>query len=394
MSRWPLVPLGEVLTQFGEYIDAPEPKAYPKLSVKLYGRGVALDAPADGASLRMKRHQLAKAGQVILSEIWGKKGAIGFVPPEGDGALCTSHFFLFDIDGARLEPRWLNCIFQANYLQEQLDAEAKGTTGYAAVRPAHLLKAVIPLPPPEEQRRLIQRIDALAAKIADAQSLRRDATEAASALMKSAMRSVFQRLDVKQTTALHQVCAAIIDCLHSNPVYSDGGMPTVRSPDVGWGRLNLATALKTDEAEYRRRTMRGEPRAGDIVIVREGGGTGKAGLVEEGQRLSLGQRVMMLRPDTSKIEPRFLLYQWLSPLVFEEQIVGRMMGSASPHLNIGAAKQFQLRVPALDQQRRVVSYLDQLRAEADALRQQQEEAGEELDAMRPAILDRAFKGEL
>src|SRR5690606_6015842 len=95
--KWPMVKLGEVLTLYAEYIGAPEPREYKKLSVKLYGKGVVLNAPANGAALKMKRHQIAKAGQVILSEIWGKKGAIGLVPPEGDGALCTSHFFLFDV---------------------------------------------------------------------------------------------------------------------------------------------------------------------------------------------------------------------------------------------------------------------------------------------------------
>ena len=79
-KHWPMVPLAEVLTQDQAYIDAPEPKEYPKLSVKLYGKGVVLDAPADGASLKMQRHQIAKSGQVILSEIWGKKGAIGLRP--------------------------------------------------------------------------------------------------------------------------------------------------------------------------------------------------------------------------------------------------------------------------------------------------------------------------
>ena len=48
------------------------------------------------------------------------------------------------------------------------------------------------------------------------------------------------------------------------------GDTSVRSPDVGGGTLNLATALKTDEAEYRRRTVRGEPQQDDIVMVREG----------------------------------------------------------------------------------------------------------------------------
>lgn len=109
---WPRVLLGEVLTQNTEFISAPEARLYPKLSVKLYGKGVVLDAPADGMLLKMKRHQLARAGQVILSEIWGKKGAIGLVPPEGEGALCTSHFFLFDIKNERIEPDWLQLLFK------------------------------------------------------------------------------------------------------------------------------------------------------------------------------------------------------------------------------------------------------------------------------------------
>lgn len=115
-QSYPMVPLGDVLTLYQEYIEAPEPKIYPKLSVKLYGKGVVLDAAVDGSSLKMQRHQIAKRGQVILSEIWGKKGAIGFVPTEGDGALCTSHFFLFDTHHDMIEPKYLQAIFTANYL--------------------------------------------------------------------------------------------------------------------------------------------------------------------------------------------------------------------------------------------------------------------------------------
>ena len=185
MKPWPTARLGEVLTHYTEYIEAPESREYRKLSVKLYGKGVVLDAPADGTALKMRRHQLAKAGQVILSEIWGKKGAIGFVPPQGEGALCTSHFFLFDVREDKLDRRWLKAIFDANYLQEQLDAEAKGTTGYAAVRPKILLACEIPLPPLAEQRRVVARIEELAAQIHEACTLRHQAAEEAEALLRS-----------------------------------------------------------------------------------------------------------------------------------------------------------------------------------------------------------------
>jgi type I restriction enzyme S subunit len=191
------------------------------------------------------------------------------------------------------------------------------------------------------------------------------------------------------------MCEAIIDNLHSNPVYSDQGtVPCVRSPDVGWGKLSLDRALKTDEAEYVRRTARGEPTAGDIVLVREGGGTGKAALVEKGQRFSLGQRVMMLRPDKGKTLPRFFLQQLLSPRIYEEQILVLLKGSASPHLNINSLREFSFLVFPLSEQRRIVAYLDGLQAQADELTALQQATQVELDALLPSVLERAFRGEL
>jgi type I restriction enzyme, S subunit len=138
-----------------------------------------------------------------------------------------------------------------------------------------------------------------------------------------------------------------------------------------WGTLNLESALKTDEAEYCRRTIRGVPQPDDIVIVREGGGTGKAALVLPGQRFSLGQRVMMLRPDTTRVLAKFFLYQLLSPLIQEDQIGLLCKGSASPHLNLGALRTFPFRVPPISEHHRIVDYLDELQAKVDEIRKVQ-----------------------
>ena len=48
----------------------------------------------------------------------------------------------------------------------------------------------------------------------------------------------------------------------------------------------------------------------------------------------------------------------------------------------------------LDEQRRIVAYLDGLQARVNALRELQSASGEELSALMPSVLDRAFKGEL
>jgi len=48
----------------------------------------------------------------------------------------------------------------------------------------------------------------------------------------------------------------------------------------------------------------------------------------------------------------------------------------------------------LREQRRLVSELDALQAEVDALKRLQTETAAGLDALLPVILDKAFKGEL
>jgi len=48
----------------------------------------------------------------------------------------------------------------------------------------------------------------------------------------------------------------------------------------------------------------------------------------------------------------------------------------------------------LDEQRRIVAYLDSVQARLVALRELQSQTGEELSALLPSVLDRAFKGEL
>ena len=48
----------------------------------------------------------------------------------------------------------------------------------------------------------------------------------------------------------------------------------------------------------------------------------------------------------------------------------------------------------LDELRRIVVYLDGLQAKFNTLRELQSASGEELPALMPSVLDKAFKGKL
>ncbi len=334
-------------------------------------------------------------GDFIYSRLFAWRGAFGVVSGDLDGCYVSGEFLAYEPNADRLDVQFLRLWFRLPGTLDRVADDCSGSTPLTRNRfkEQFLLSLEMPLPPLAEQQRIVARIEAVAEKVEEAGTLREVATKEAQALWANCLRARISGA-TGQDVPLENVCEAIIDNLHSNPRYTETGVPCVRSPDVGWGSLDLKGALRTDEEEYGRRTVRGEPREDDVVLVREGGGTGKAALVLPGNRFSLGQRVMMLRPDKTKVVPKFFLYQLLSPRVQEDQIRPLSKGSASPHLNIGALKTFTLRLPTLAVQQTVVDDLNGLRVNMQQLASQQEQIRAELDALLPAVLDRAFKGEL
>jgi type I restriction enzyme S subunit len=393
-NRFPVVALGELLTKSEEWVDIKPDKRYRQVTVRLWGKGVTQRGEVSGIEIATPRQLLVRSQEFILSRIDARNGAFGLIPDSLEGAVVSSDFPVFILNRLRILPQFLEWMSKTHDFVNLCQAASVGTTNRIRLKEDKFLATKIPLPPLEEQRRIVARIEELAAKIEEARGLRRKAVEEIRVLTNSVMRRGFSSNSEYPLVPLESVCTSIIDNLHSNPVYADQGIPCVRSPDVGWGKLYLDTALRTNEEEYIRRTVRGEPRADDIVLVREGGGTGKAAIVEEGQQFSLGQRVMMLRPNKQAVIPKFFLYQLLSPVIYEDQVLPLSKGSASPHLNISALRNFIFLLLPLTEQRRIVAYLDDLQSKVDALKELQNETQVELDSLLPSVLDKAFRGEL
>ncbi len=388
-----MVPLSEVLTQYKDYIQTPESKIYTKLSVKLYGKGVVLDTPVDGSSLKMQQHQIARSGQVILSEIWGKKGAIGIVPVEGDGALCTSHFFLFDIHHEKLEPKYLQAIFTANYLEDQLNNEAKGTTGYAAVRPKHLLAAEIPLPPLEEQQRIVARIEELAGRIEEARGLRRKAVEEAERVIAVALKDMRNTLlnSAYPKDKIGNIAQVSSGGTPSRGIdnYWGGSIPWIKTGELADGDICQAEEYLTLEGLENSSAKLFPPNTILIALYGQGQTRGRTGrLIIEA---TTNQACCAILPTPESLNSRFTQY-WLRSLYFEMREIVR--DGAQPNWNSQMIKNIEIVCPPLSKQEHIVTYFDDLQTKVDALKQLQSETSAELDALLPSILHKAFKGEL
>ena len=65
-----------------------------------------------------------------------------------------------------------------------------------------------------------------------------------------------------------------------------------------------------------------------------------------------------------------------------------------PEIGRNDVERLELPILSLAEQRRIVADLDDVQARVDALKRAQAESAANLDALLPAVLDRAFRGEL
>ena len=193
-ADWPMVALEEVITHRKKFIEIDDFEEYKRCRVHLHAKGIVLRDTIFGSDIKTKKQQVCRTGEFLVAEIDAKVGGFGIVPEDLDGAIVSSHYFLFETDEAKLDRKFLDFFIRTPSFHDQVFAQ--GSTNYAAIRPKDVLGYKIPLPPFDEQRRIVARIEELAAKIEEAQKLRRQAAEEAEALIATSIKRSFDGVPI------------------------------------------------------------------------------------------------------------------------------------------------------------------------------------------------------
>lgn len=393
-AAWVQVPLGEVVDHRKEFISIDDLQTYRRPRVQLHAQGIVLRDAVPGALIKTKKQQVVRAGEFLVAEIDAKVGGFGVVPDELDGAIVSSHYFLYGHRPDRLDNKYLGWFVKTRAFREQV--EAQGSTNYAAIRPADVLGYKIPLPPLEEQRRIVARIEALAAKVEEARGLRRVAIEEGSAFLPAHLGAKFRELaDRHSVRSLGELSSHIVDGPHQTPTYllDTNGVPFVTVKNMVSGKLsfdNLNYVSRDDHREFSRR-CRAE--CGDVLYSKDGATKGRPCFVETDKEFSFFVSVALIKPLRDRLDGRYLVHLLNSSWI-KDRMIDKSRGDMIPHIVLREIRAYPVPLPPVDEQHRIVAELDALQAKVDAVKALQTETAAELDAMLPAILDKAFKGEL
>ena len=154
---------------------------------------------------------------------------------------------------------------------------------------------------------------------------------------------------------LNEVCELIVDCPHTTANDEGKGFPLVRTPNIGKGRLVYDGMHRVCEDVYNKRNARAIPQENDLIFAREAT-AGNVALIQKEEKVCLGQRTVLIRPNQEKVNPAFLTYFLLAPKQ-QYNLLSTANGATVAHVNLPTIRNLKIDLPELPTQHRIASIL-------------------------------------
>lgn len=155
---------------------------------------------------------------------------------------------------------------------------------------------------------------------------------------------------------LDEITKLIVDCPHSTPTWTKGGVIVLRSNNIRNGALNLENPSFTTEEGYLDRIRRATPTENDLVLTREAP-MGEVCIIPKGIKCCLGQRMVLIRADQSRVIPEYLLYVIQSSYIQNQISWNEGTGTTVSNIRIPNIEALKIPLPSLKVQYSIVSNL-------------------------------------
>jgi type I restriction enzyme, S subunit len=337
---------------------------------------------------------LVRPGDLVMSGINAAKGAIAIYDANETAPVgATIHYGAYETNRQRADVRFLWWMLRSHLFQELLLEYVPGGIK-TELKAKRLLAVPVPLPSLAEQRRVVARIEELAAQIHEARTLRHRAAEEAEALWERGASKIFDHATgsypIRPLADLVTIRGGGTPS-KSDPFYWEGKIPWITPKDMKRRELSDAIDHISERATQESAAKLLEPGA-VLVVVR--------GMILAHTFPSAVLRApATINQDMKALVPKKeILSEFLCALFWASNSRMLELVEKSTH----DTRKFQtdkllgtdIVVPPIPEQGRIVSELDALQAEMDALKRLQAETTVELDGLLPSILDKAFKGDL
>lgn len=374
------ITIDRFLTKSEAWVPVAPDGHYKQITARLWGKGLTLRGEVPGAAIAAPRQFCAKAGQFLISRIDARHGAFGIVPSELDGALVSNDFPCFDIDASTVLPHYFEWYSRTPQFVDLCRRASEGSTNRVRMKEEKFLKMTVPLPSLEEQRRIVQRLDMVAALVAD----RRRAIETAERETHALLLKAFQRaIDGAPLRPMSEVAPLVrrpveidLDGTYPELGVRSFGKGTFHKPDLSGSEVGNKKLFRIN--------------AGDLlfnIVFAWEGAVAVAQPADDGRVGSHRFLSCVPAPNTASVE--FLRF-YFSTREGLQKLGEASPGGAGRNRTLGLQKlqDLQVPVPSIERQH----WFDRLQTMAREARAIRTSTARDVEALVPAMLHEIFNG--
>jgi type I restriction enzyme S subunit len=381
MARWPMVALGEVAPLVRRSVEIDPDASYTEIGVRSFLKGIFHRRTLKGCEFEWQNLFRVHAGDLVVSNLMAWERAIGLASDQDAGCVGNHRMLTCETDRSRVVPGYLHYFFHVPAGYTQLASASPGSIARNKTLSSAGLAAVrVPLPPLEEQRRIVARLDAVSVRL----KARAEVAERQEAELAGMLQQAFARITAGSPRARMADVAPLVRrevTIEPETLYTEIG---IRSFFRGmFARRTIAGAEFTWQSLYRI-----EP--GDVVFSNLMAWERGIALADAAHAGCVGNhRMLTCAADRARLLPGFLFFYFTTREGFS-QIEAASPGSIARNKTLSpqGLAAIEVPLPSMDAQQ----WFEALRMKADALRALNAAAAEDAAALLPAMLHQTFEG--
>ena len=330
-----------------------------------------------------------KKDDIIISAV----GTLGrcYLVKENDKFYIKDASVLWFSKISDVYSRFIKYAFESKMIQEQVFNKSMGAT-VGTLTIGRAKKIQIPIPPLDEQKRIVAKLDECFEAIAKARANVEKNLNNAKELFQSQLNQIFSQkgegwVEKKLGEVSNIIYGYTAKAKHEPATAKYLRITDIQNSNVNWESVPYCDLDEDELDKY-------QLKIGDIVFARTGATTGKSFIIKNPPKAVFASYLIRVQIDSEELKPNFL-YLFFQSSYYWYLINKGISGSAQGGFNASKLKKLSISFPVSpEKQIRIIKEMEELKTQTQALESNYQQELDALDELKKSILQKAFNGEL
>ena len=308
--------------------------------------------------------QIVKVGDILFATTRPMLKRACIIPNEFNNAIASTGFCVLRPQGTVLS-EWIYYNIKSNRFYKYIEPIQKGVS-YPAVTDNEVKDFCIPVPPREEQERIVAELDCLSGVIKRKREQLRELDALAQSIFYQMFGDPITNEKGWEVKKLGEVAYIGLGFTHT-PEYVEDGVAFLSVKDISSGEICWDNIKCVSQQEYDSAPKGAKPNKGDIMFCRVGT-MGKPVIVDTDipfcTFVSLGY-LHILDEDILNIYVKY----WMQSYAFDAQVEENVKGVAIKNLNTGWLKTFNIQHPPISLQQEFADKIEAIEKQKELIKQ-------------------------